>query len=386
MTRATDTEVTTIKGRRTISQNINNNQQDRLQLVNLTEEYVSTVGNIIGVMNARTTLTLKSEKEAEWVLFYLFDEKSSFEGVQVNETQRLLQKSWKPSPKSVSKQFGQTEEVSNVSLEEKEEPGLVAVGEQVVLQTARVDLVNPKDDNKKEETRLLLDSGSQRSYISRELADKMELKPSRKNYLTLYTFGSTNPKRIETSVVDIGIIQKSGFIINIKANVVPHVTGSIERKPIETVSIRKKIEGYDLADSLPLEPENFTLHLLIGNDYYADIVSMKRITICNGLYLLGSKFGWILSGRAQTEVGTTDSMMMLTNTSSELATQYLDFIKEDEFMTKEPNLEEFWKLETIGITDSPTITDDEKAVSEFYKSIKLVDGRYSWFAMERGES
>ena len=96
--------------------------------------------------------------------------------------------------------------------------------------------------------------------------------------------------------------------------------------------------------------ERYRIDLLVGNDYYADIVSMKGITICDGLYLLGSKFGWILSGRAQIEDPdvTENSMMMLTSTSSQLATQYLDFNKEDAEMIKKPNLEDFWKLETTG--------------------------------------
>ena len=60
------------------------------------------------------------------------------------------------------------------------------------------------------------------------------------------------------------------------------------------------------------------MDLLVGNDYYTDIVSMKRTPISNGLYLLGSKFGWILSGRAQIEDPdvTENSMMMLNSTSS----------------------------------------------------------------------
>ena len=117
---------------------------------------------------------------------------------------------------------------------------------------------------------------------------------------------------------------------------------------------------------------------MVGNNYYVDIVSMKRITICDGLFLLGSKFGWILSGRTQTENPevTENSMMMLTSTSSQLATQYLDFNKEDAEMIKKPNLEDFWKLDMTGITDTPTVSEDEKAISEFNKSIKLINARY----------
>ena len=241
------------------------------------------------------------------------------------------------------KQFDQSTELSNATIEETEGPNLAAIGEQVIMQTAQVDWVNPKNPESKYETRLLLDSGSQKSYISKELSDKMNLKSSHKSFLTIYTFGTTKPKAIETPMVDIGIILKNGFMIHIKANVVPHVTGSIERKLIEVKSLRKKIKGYDLAHSLPTKVERYKIDLLVGNDYYADIVSMKRITICNGLYLLRPKFRWILSGRAQIEDPdlTENSMMMLASTSSQLATQYLDFNKEDTEMIKKPNLEDF---------------------------------------------
>ena len=56
----------------------------------------------------------------------------------------------------------------------------------------------------------------------------MNLKFSHKNFLTIYTFATTKPKTIETPVVDIRIILKNGFMKYIKANVVPHVTRSIE--------------------------------------------------------------------------------------------------------------------------------------------------------------
>ena len=96
------------------------------------------------------------------------------------------------------------------------------------MQTAQVDWVNPKNPESKYETRLLLDSGSQRSYISKELADKMNLKSSHKSFLTIFTFGTTKLKTIETPIVDSGIILKNCFMIHIKANVAPHVTGSTE--------------------------------------------------------------------------------------------------------------------------------------------------------------
>ena len=52
-----------------------------------------------------------------------------------------------------------------------------------------------------------------------------------------------------------------------------------------------------LADSIPTEKEVSTIELLIGSDYYLELTTTEKIELKPGLYLLGSKLGWILSGR-----------------------------------------------------------------------------------------
>ena len=108
------------------------------------------------------------------------------------------------------------------------------------MQTAMVNLVCLMNHDGKCETktRLLLDCGAQRSYISEELVKKMNLKPISKNLLFVYTFGTTKPKNIESPVIELGILLNNGFTTNIKANVVPNVTGSFERKPVNNKSMK----------------------------------------------------------------------------------------------------------------------------------------------------
>ena len=69
-------------------------------------------------------------------------------------------------------------------------------------------------------------------------------------------------------------------------------------------------------------------------------------------------------------------MTMLTYSSSEIFTNFLGFSKTDDSIFNNSRLEDFWALETVGIKDPSTITDDDKALSEFNKSIQLVNGRY----------
>ena len=54
--------------------------------------------------------------------------------------------------------------------------------------------------------------------------------------------------------------------------------------------------------------------MLVGNDYYQDIILPQKIEVQPGLYLLSSKLGWIVTGRTsepdESENGT--NMLILT--------------------------------------------------------------------------
>ena len=253
------------------------------------------------------------------------------------------------------------------------EASMVAVGEQVIMQTATVELVNPLCEST-ERTRLLLDCGSQRSYITQELAERLKLKHIGKNYLTIYTFGTVKPKEIETPIVELGIHLKSGFVMNIKANVVPEVTGEIERAPISSMEIKAKLQTFDLADNLPPFLETTKIHLLIGNDYYTDIVSLKRVEITDSLHLLSSKIGWILTGRIQTNATKKDFALLSSSRNSSLDT--LLFSEDASIQSQiEPKLDEFWKLDTIGIKETITETTDDKVLNNFNETVRKVNGR-----------
>ena len=57
------------------------------------------------------------------------------------------------------------------------------------------------------------------------------------------------------------------------------------------------MKDIELADDIPLENECSTIDILIGNDYYLDLILSQRVEVQPGLYLLASKLGWIVTGR-----------------------------------------------------------------------------------------
>ena len=71
---------------------------------------------------------------------------------------------------------------------------MISSGKMVLMQTARADINNP-DNGFKQNTRMLLDSGSQRTYITESLASKMNLEIDKREEITLVTFGSETPKK-----------------------------------------------------------------------------------------------------------------------------------------------------------------------------------------------
>ena len=112
--------------------------------------------------------------------------------------------------------------------------------------------------------------------------------------------------------------------------------------------------------------------------------------------MLGSKFGWILSGRtSETIKNTTESRMLILTYGKQIHKQTTFLICVDKSLPMKPNLEFFWKLETIWISDSPDQCDDDVALKKFSETLKYDQGRYtvtwpwkeeSWLTREYGTS
>ena len=248
------------------------------------------------------------------------------------------------------------------------------------MQTAKADVQNPVSDLR-QNARILLDSGSQRTYITESLAERLNLKLGDKDEFMLVTFGSEKPKRTESRNTKLDIVLKDGSILTIRAHVVPQIAESIQRHPVNL----KSLDNWDclwnefsLADDIPTERETSSVELLIGNDYYLDIMLPQKVEVQSGLYMLGSKLGWILSGRIFeiVENSTESSMLIMTHGKGiDNETTFLTCL--DKSLPMKPNLEDFWKLESIGISDSPVESDNDVALKKFSETLKYDEGRYT---------
>lgn len=138
---------------------------------------------------------------------------------------------------------------------------------------------------------------------------------------------------------------KDGSSLHLRVNVVPKITGTLQRACFDTKKIEHLLKDISLADSIPTSPESASIELLLGNDYYCDIFSgdipMKQVI--PGLNLMASKLGWILTGRVKCqEVQSTPSVSMLTYTSSSVSAYFTaQFNAQKPPTEQKPQLENF---------------------------------------------
>jgi len=265
---------------------------------------------------------------------------------------------------------------SEMKAQEKE-VSMLSAGEQVIMQTALVEAMDI-DQSRSETTRIMMDTGSQRTYVTEDIVKKLGLQPEGTDKLTVFTFGANKPKSITTKLVSIVLKSKEGNTFSIKASVVPQISGNIQRMPIQLNNQLALQRKYRFADTLPKTVESSTIGLLIGSDYYNEIMSSERIKIQEGLYVIQSKFGWMISGRTKFNEGNNQesTMLILTHSSSNILQEFYQLAPIESPLQAPPNMEEFWKLETIGITPPDEKEDNGSVMKHFNDTVKKVNGRY----------
>ena len=179
------------------------------------------------------------------------------------------------------------------------ESALLAAGEQVVLQTAQVQVNSAPtvaDRDWTISTRMLFDSGANRSYCTQALATKLGLKTKIGPSLQVNRFGTGKPTSIPTKTAELCLRKANRKTVTIEVSVIPTITGDIVRVPVQSKRLDKLKQTLQLADTVPHRHESSPIGLLIGSDYYLDFVSGEKVQLGKGLYLLSSDFRVDCSG------------------------------------------------------------------------------------------
>ncbi|GBM06747.1 hypothetical protein AVEN_62991-1 [Araneus ventricosus] len=226
----------------------------------------------------------------------------------------------------------------------------------VLLQTCDVKIRN---DTKVTRARLLLDNGSMRSFVDKDIACKLKLPVIRRESLSVFTFGNKSPIKKTFDVVKIELEnrEKPDFSVKIEALVTEQISGSdLPPSNLKAEIVQKYLEGFQLADSC----SKGKVAVLVGADYYHNIVLGGIRRLKGQLVATETIFGWCLIGR--------DSDVRDVSVS-------LNIIIEEDLISG--LIKKFWELESLGIAENEfSDPSNDSVVQRFESEIEYQNSRY----------
>lgn len=172
-----------------------------------------------------------------------------------------------------------------------------------MLQTATA-FARGKSSSRAVPVRILFDNGSQRTYVTKDLKDRLGLKTKSTETLNLNTFGDKIYRKQKCEVVQLSLYKNNRETVNISALTFPKICSALPTKI--DVDQCPNIKSLELASD-PSQ-DNKPIDVLIGSDFYWHFVTGNVIRGEAGLVAIESKFGWILSGTVK--AGTTSNTVM----------------------------------------------------------------------------
>ncbi|XP_068675693.1 uncharacterized protein [Montipora foliosa] len=222
----------------------------------------------------------------------------------------------------------------------------VSVSTPVLLQTANALSYKPGNSAVRVKARLILDSGSQRTYVSARLREHLNLSAESSQRISIKTFGSTKENSQCVDVVRLCVATGQGEGVELFAFVVPIICDPLQSQSIaEATHTYAHLKGLELADYGTGE-DNVEVDILVGSDQYWRLVSGRVVRGEHGPTAIETKLGWVLSGpipegiqvdRHQSNLVTTHVLKSAVNP--------VDVTNE----TLDGNLKTFWELESLGI-------------------------------------
>lgn len=235
----------------------------------------------------------------------------------------------------------------------------------VLLQTAQAMVFNPDDPQHSKRVRVVLDTGSQQSYITERLQAELALQTKGEQSMVIVTFGSRGEKSRMCEVVDVRMQLSHGGMRDLTVFVVPIICEALACQPITLCrDSYKHLAGLPLAD-----PSNgldaLEVDILIGCDHYWSFITGKTKRGDDGPVGVETELGWVLSG----PVGPVPYAE--TQTTLVTHTLHIESVPQQSEQSLDERLKSFWDLESFGI-----VQPDRTMLDEFQDSIRLVDGRY----------
>jgi hypothetical protein len=182
----------------------------------------------------------------------------------------------------------------------------------LILQTAQVVVFNPDDPQRSKRVRVVLDSGSQRSYITERLHTELALQTKGEQSMAIVTFGSRGER---SRVCDVRLELRNGRMRDLTVFAVPIICQPLTCQPITLCrDSYKHLKGLPLADSSD-GSDTLEVDVLIGCDHYWSFITGKTKRGDNGPVGVHTELGWVLSGPVGPISNTGAQTTLVTHTS-----------------------------------------------------------------------
>ncbi|XP_077557390.1 uncharacterized protein LOC144172577 [Haemaphysalis longicornis] len=221
--------------------------------------------------------------------------------------------------------------------------------------------------------RILLDSGSQRTFIRRDLSRTLRCPVRGVEDLSLVTFGDSRPRSsVRCNGVAITLkSQHGGRRITIEALEVPEIC-AVTSPPVNA-EVLSKMAGRNLtaADGRLTDTHmEDRVSILIGSDSYWKVSSGRISRLTPHLTAAETIFGWTVQG-ADLDNGSHGA----SEPSCAMFIAHADPSGSNSDEEMDPS--DLWRLEAIGIKETPEGPGlDAEATKQFEREIRKQDGRY----------
>lgn len=212
---------------------------------------------------------------------------------------------------------------------------------------------------------ILFDEGSQRSFITKDTANKLNLRPTKTEQVAIAPFGAEHTSLQPTAVGHINVETESGSKIPISVLIVPFIAVPLQNALHATIDSYPHLHGLKLAHPITNE-DDFQISVLIGADYYWTFVEDK-IVRGDGPTAQQSKLGYLLSGPVSSPLSQSNATSSLHVATMSITT------------TEESNLDRFWLIEEAGTTQTSPKKQDIAFIQHYQTTCisQATDGTYT---------
>ena len=226
----------------------------------------------------------------------------------------------------------------------------------ILLQTAQAVVFNTAHPTMQMKIRVVLDTGSQKSYATIGVMTSLGLSPKSRRSMSIATFGSVGQNCQVCDLVTIGMEMEEGPPQSLDVFIVPTICEPLSNNGrsyvIEEFSHLQHLELSDPIDGSPKE-----IDVLVGSDYYWTLVTGRILQGPSGPTAVHTKLGWVLSGPTTLFDGCENPATLVTHTLA---------------MSVSERLRAFWEIESLGVCE----TTPNGAEVEPCEEITFRDGQY----------